>query len=90
MKDVNFIHMSKKREVIKISAFDHDRLSEAIKKDTAFLASQGIMDYSMYLVTEQIPTKSKLERIIAEPATRNTCLSRDSKELYHVGIIDWL
>jgi len=39
---------------VRISESDKKRLTEIIEKDTEFLASLGIMDYSMLLVIEYL------------------------------------
>ena len=56
LKDVNFLEINKysKRKVCFFRQEDALYLKEVIKRDSEFLMSHGIMDYSLLLVTEKI------------------------------------
>lgn len=55
--------------------------------------SQGIMDYSLLLVTEIIPeykSSTGQTSIVKTNYGRNSYISLDKKEACHFGIIDYL
>ena len=62
---------------------------DIIEKDTEFLRSQGIMDYSLLLIVEQITSKLQTAHRF-ENLSRNEYKSYDNSMIYHLGIIDFL
>ena len=52
--------------------------------DTMFLMSKGIMDYSLLIKSEQYNPNSYTE------VSRHCHISSDKREIYHIGIIDYL
>ena len=48
------------------------------------------MDYSFLLVTEKVPQEMQNDMFIGRKLSRNTKMSEDKKEFYHIGIIDYL
>ena len=61
-----------------------------LRADSKFLQSQGIMDYSLLLVTEQLPVSQSSSGLSHPEFGRNSYSSIDRKEAYHFGIIDYL
>ena len=96
MKDTNLIQLNKRNKVVSIDYRQQKQLRRIIHLDTQFLASLGIMDYSLFLVVEKNRTFEKKQKIKNELLVkkqerhRNMYLSPNLEELYHVGIIDWL
>ena len=54
-----------------------------MERDSSFLSSHGIMDYSLLLVIESLQSMEISTR-------RNTICSETHPEAYHLGIIDFL
>jgi 1-phosphatidylinositol-4-phosphate 5-kinase len=61
-------------------------LNSVIKKDSDYLCSQGIMDYSILLVVEKVEANQSFHPY----ESRNQFTSVDKKYVFHVGIIDYL
>lgn len=59
LKDVNFyeINRESKYHIVRLPNKNKNYLNKILKEDSKFLASQGIMDYSLLLVTERLPQK---------------------------------
>ena len=55
MKDMNFLEISQEVNIIKLHPGEKQLLEEIIELDSKFLESQGLMDYSLLLVVEQVP-----------------------------------
>ena len=55
MKDMNFLEISQEVNMIKLHPGEKQLLEEIIELDSKFLESQGLMDYSLLLVVEQVP-----------------------------------
>lgn len=57
LKDMNFCELNddSKRQVVRIPSKNAKHLRHILKEDSKFLMSQGIMDYSLLLVTEILP-----------------------------------
>jgi hypothetical protein len=56
LKDVNFIEMNRalvETHLINLEERDSQALRDTISKDCIFLANNGIMDYSLFLVIEK-------------------------------------
>ena len=56
LKDVNFIEMNRalvEFDLINLEERDSHALKKIISKDCFFLANNGIMDYSLFLVIEK-------------------------------------
>jgi hypothetical protein len=58
LKDVNFMKL-KKTEPLNLAEIDLLFVTKQLAKDTEFLKSQGIMDYSLLLAVEKAPEQSK-------------------------------
>lgn len=72
---------------------DAARIETLIKKDGKFLETQGLLDYSLFVVIERVEQKSESELLLAQEVAKsspNAFLSIDGRELYHIGIIDYL
>jgi hypothetical protein len=54
LKDVNFLEMKKSMRLVSMGDTALSYLHNLIKKDSEFLCSQNIMDYSLLLVVEKI------------------------------------
>lgn len=57
LKDVNFMKL-KKKEPIDLIEIDQKFLVKQLQKDSEFLKSVNIMDYSLLLAVEQVETKA--------------------------------
>jgi hypothetical protein len=79
LKDVNFIDRGKK---VFLQNSELNDLQALIKSDSEFLASQGIMDYSLLLVEEKLTFLGQ--------GSKNKLISQDGTIQYHLGIIDFL
>ena len=96
LKDTNFLQLSKDSGLMDLPQHVAKRLIEQLKADSAFLASHGIMDYSLLLVVEERQERTNVDgcdRSISykEPTKGRNChQSRDRKFFYHMGVIDYL
>ncbi len=106
LKDENFVSNQHHVQEIKMSQFDITRVNQAIKRDTEFLASKNIMDYSILLGIESkvmINTevgeftacarghsRSVRETAELERFKRHRFTSPDGLWTYHVSVIDFL
>lgn len=93
LKDINYCELNKesKRNIIRLSSKNIKFLNDILRADSKFLQSQGIMDYSLLLVTEKLPVSHSASSGLNSPKFgRNSYLSNDKKEAYHFGIIDYL
>lgn len=64
LKDMNYLEiLLEKKNLMQLSLNDYTDLSEIIQKDSEFLKSLGIMDYSLLMVIEKktITTTESLE-----------------------------
>jgi hypothetical protein len=64
-------------------------MSDLIEKDSLWLREMMLMDYSLYLVIEQLTDKIQSAHRL-ENLSRNEYRSTDNQMIYHVGIIDFL
>lgn len=86
--------MKFRRNLINLSIPDYLDLIDNLTEDCMFLKSKNIMDYSLYVVVEknEIPADT-FEYMLGqdrERKKRHIYLSKDAKEIYHFGIIDYL
>ena len=58
--------------------------------DTVFLREQGLMDYSLNFVVEVNSLNNGPSTLKSNQLKRNEFMSLDRKEIYHLGIIDYL
>jgi 1-phosphatidylinositol-4-phosphate 5-kinase len=56
LKDQNYLEIDKKKKIMRVSYEVYGSLESILRADSLFLMSQGIMDYSLLLVTEAVPT----------------------------------
>lgn len=64
---------------------------EVLSLDSQFLKKHNLMDYSLYLAVEQVnPDMVRAMSQKERSASRNIIFSRDLKEAYHIGVIDYL
>ena len=63
MKDSNIKSLNKKETVVRIDQKQQEYLKKIIQADAKFLASLGIMDYSLFLVVEKNKTPEKKAKI---------------------------
>jgi hypothetical protein len=80
LKDLDFKQINEKMRLIKLDREVALAIQSTLKKDSAFLCSEGLMDYSLLMVIEQLN----------EPGlpSRNTLIS--GSQAYHIGVIDFL
>ena len=100
LKDVNFLELSKSAPLLNLNPQESKDILAQLKSDSEFLRDQGIMDYSLLLVTEHcMPTfdMSHGETSILldntmrfNSRTRNKYTSVDKHFIYHIGVIDFL
>jgi hypothetical protein len=90
LKDMNFLE---KKPQINLCSTMSDEIIKSLKSDSTFLASHGIMDYSLLLCIEKCKSRGLLGKVnSSEFATlsRNQFLAADGKSIIHVGIIDYM
>jgi hypothetical protein len=71
---------SKRGQLIRLSKHSIKKIRQLIYVDSLFLRSQNLMDYSLLLVVEN-------NNHVFSP---NSFVSIDGREVYHLGIIDYL
>ena len=87
------LNMDSKRPVVRIPRENSKHLRQILQQDSQFLMSQGIMDYSLLLVTEILPESQRSNGSVRKykmKYDRNSVQSVDGKEACHFGIIDYL
>ena len=97
--DINSVHKDKSQNyLVQLHQQSYNNLIEIIKRDSEFLASLKIMDYSLLLVQESIDKDTIIHQghgsINKEEdefkINRNQIRASDKGTIYHVGIIDFL
>lgn len=61
--------------------------------DSKFLKNKEMMDYSLFIVVEQVKPQSEKDLTHLENKLRykrNSYLSSNKEEIYHIGIIDYI
>lgn len=90
LKCLNFVDInSSNKKLVRLDVDHIEPMYDIIEKDTEFLRRQGIMDYSLLLIVEQITSKIQTAHRF-ENLSRNEYKSYDNSMIYHVGIIDFL
>ena len=86
LKDLNFLELNRtsKRNILRLNSNVSNNLNQIIASDTMFLKSKGIMDYSFLLKSELHRNDTYYE------VNRHCIISSDKREVYHIGIIDYL
>ena len=79
---------------------DRAKILKSLGEDVSLLTKFNLMDYSLLLCVQKIKTPSitKQERKsiiqdfkkIQNPTDRHRFLSADCKQIYHIGIVDYL
>lgn len=65
---------------------DRELLLDTLEKDSIFLKEFELLDYSVYLAVERAPKKFDRSQYYG----RNVFISSDGREIYHIGLIDYL
>ena len=90
LKCMNFVDInSSKKKLVRLEADQIEEMSDLIEKDSLWLREMMLMDYSLYLVIEQLTDKIQSAHRL-ENLSRNEYRSIDNQMIYHVGIIDFL
>ena len=77
------------KSILQLTANDEKELAEILAVDSQFLMRRGLMDYSLYLVVEAAG-KRHLQEDQEGLEGRNLWRSESGRELYHIGVIDYL
>ena len=86
LRDLNFNQINKDlgNKMVNLKWYLSPVINDIIDKDSKFLASHGLIDYSLLLTCEQVRSRQKVRE------TNNRKLSVDGKTVIHLGIIDYL
>jgi hypothetical protein len=80
LKDIDFERINSRMKLMSLDLDEAATLSNLLKKDSAFLSSVDIMDFSLLLVIENLDKPGQ--------TSRNAIIS--GNQVYHIGIIDFL
>lgn len=89
LKCMNFVDLnSSKRKLVRLDTEQAEHILDTLDSDSRFLARMNMMDYSVLLDIEQVTAKTDMSRL--HSLNRNEFVSYDSKNIYHIGLIDFL